>query len=239
MLYNDLIIPEFVGALIDKMRDTGTISNTSSLQSDGTYIITSTNIDKIIVGDFVIIGTSKDLLVKSKTTSTFKVEPIYSTSISGTTWKTAKPYFYYGHPVEIANMIMDKDKSGVYKYQKYPLIALYLDIPEKRNSKDEIKNVECSLYLVIVMETKQNYVASERLTNVFKAVLYPLYDKFMTVLEENRKLFVIPVEESFDHEKTDKFLHNSDGTNQNTLNAFVDAIEIKNLKLKIKLVPTC
>jgi hypothetical protein len=242
MLYNDIIIVDFVSTLVDQMRDTGVISAISAKQTNGTYIVTGTNSTKAIVGDFVIIGTALDLEVTAKTSNNFTVKPIYTTSLaytSGLTWKTAKPYFEYGHALEIANMIMEKDESHVYKYQKYPLVALYLDIPETRFSKDDIPNVECSLYLILVQETKQEYTASERQTNVFKPVLYPLYNKLMTVLEANRKLFLMGIDENFTHKKTDKYLHNSDGTNQNTLNAFVDAIEIENLKLKIKLVETC
>jgi len=46
-------------------------------------------------------------------------------------YTTGMPYYMYGHRRELANRLLEKDKDSVFKYQKYPLVALRLDTPEE------------------------------------------------------------------------------------------------------------
>lgn len=236
MEYAPLYIIDFIESVVDGIRSTGTISSISAKQSDGSYIITVPDTTDIVVNDYVLIGDATDLQVISKTTSTFTVMPLFSASVSGSTWKTAKPYYYAGHSKEIANMLNEKTLSGEFKYQKYPLVGLYFDIPEEYGA-GEIKSVAVDLFVLFVTDSKQEYTTEDRYTNTLKPILYPLYQSFFDSLEANRKYLDMKSDESFKYTKIDRPYNGSEGKDQNTLNAITDAIEIKGLKLKVLLQP--
>lgn len=88
------------------------------------------------------------------------------------------PYYMYGHRLEIANRLLEKSQDSVYMYQKYPLIALRMDVPE--DSDDGLNHYK--LNIAIVTLTEKNWNAEERMTNVIKPVLAPLYDRFIREL---------------------------------------------------------
>lgn len=93
--------------------------------------------------------------------------------------KALMPFYMYGHRLEIANRLLEKTDDPVYKYQKYPLIALRMDIPEWYEP-DRILHYK--LNLVIVAFTDQKWNAEQRMANVIKPVLAPLYERFIREL---------------------------------------------------------
>jgi hypothetical protein len=135
------------------------------------------------------------------------------------------PFYMYGHPLEIANRLLDKDKDRVYKYQKYPLIALKMDFEEP--IKNGVKSL--SLNLAILNFTDKKWNAEERMANIFKPVLYPIYERFMTELQ-NSGLFFWPGNQDYpEHTKIDRpywGTANQQGNVKNIFNDPIDAIEI-------------
>lgn len=95
------------------------------------------------------------------------------------------PYFMPGHPVEITNRLKDKDDDKVYKWKKYPLIVLLLDIDE--NNVGGIVNLTANV--IIMNYSDENYNVEQRMENVFKPILDPLYELFFEELL-NSGLFV-------------------------------------------------
>lgn len=89
------------------------------------------------------------------------------------------PYYLPGHRMEINAILLEKEKDMVYKYQKYPLIALRLDIPEE---VDEDGFVNYNLNIVILTLTEKNYNYEQRKQNIFIPVLIPLYERFIADL---------------------------------------------------------
>lgn len=141
------------------------------------------------------------------------------------------PFYMYGHRLEIANRLLEQDKDKVYKYRKYPLIALRLDIDEHK--ADGV--IAYNLNLAILTYTDKNWNAEQRYTNIFKPILYPLYDRFMAELR-NSGLFMWDGEQSFpEHHKIDRpfwGIAQSEGNTKYIFNDPLDAIEITDLKLK-------
>lgn len=88
------------------------------------------------------------------------------------------PYYEAGHRLAIAQSLIVKDKDEVFQYQKYPLGALRMDIQE------EVMDgmIHYRMNLVILALTKHEYTYEERLANVFKPILIPLYERFMNEL---------------------------------------------------------
>lgn len=141
------------------------------------------------------------------------------------------PYYMFGHRKEIANRLQEQGKGKVEKKQRYPLIALRLDTPEKIFGDV----VEHTLNLAIISETQRNLNAEERLEQVFIPILYPLYERFFEELR-NSGLFMWPNnQDKPEHIKIDRFYYGTPQGAGNVENIFadpLDAIEIIDLKLR-------
>ena len=141
------------------------------------------------------------------------------------------PFFMAGHPLEIAQRLTDKDKDKVYKYQKYPLIALRMDIQESVS-----KGIwSYSLNILILNYTDKKWNAEQRMEKIFKPVLYPIYERFMGELR-NSNLFFWPGNQDYpEHTKVDRPFWGTESQQQgnvkNIFNDPIDAIEIIGLKL--------
>jgi hypothetical protein len=143
------------------------------------------------------------------------------------------PYYMYGHRLEINNRLVQKSK-GDFKYQLYPLIALRMDFEE------DIDNglIKYNLNLAILNRTEKNYNAEERYTNVFKPILYPLYEAFMDKL---KKAGIFQWDGNYTlppHTKIDRPYYGTSSEEQNVKNIFsdtLDAIEIIGLKLSQRI----
>lgn len=141
------------------------------------------------------------------------------------------PYYMYGHRVEISNRLILKDANSAQKYQKYPLVALRLDTPEK--NRDGM--IDYTLNIAIVMSTNRNWTADDRYTKVFKPVLYPLYESFLKQLN-NSGLFTWSngLHKRPKHTKIDRPYWGTTANEGNASNLFndpLDAIELVDLEL--------
>lgn len=143
------------------------------------------------------------------------------------------PYYMYGHLVEINARLMVKGKGSKSKFQKYPLIALRADPTSERSGG----LVRYSLNVAIFTKTEEKYNAEERVENVFKPTLIPLYDSFIASLRKsglfNWSGYSIPkhtyVERPFWGTGNDQ------GTVKSLLNDPVDCIELLNLELNKRI----
>ena len=148
------------------------------------------------------------------------------------------PFYLYGHRQEIANRLDAKNKDRSTKDKKYPAIFLKLDTDEDIRNGYQFYD----LNLVIVNFTKANYNAEERYTNVFKPVLYPIYEMFLKKLRDSG-LFVWEAPPDGDntyppHKKIDRPYYGTPGEEANVKRIFsdpLDAIEIVNLKIQSRI----
>lgn len=141
------------------------------------------------------------------------------------------PFFKPGHRLEIATSLTEKDKDPVYKLQKYPLIALKYDTTED-NAGSLLTAFD--LNIAIITYTQENYSLEERKANVFKPVLYPLYESFLRNFKKvglfywsSHNLKTPP------HNKIDRPFYGTESRESNVKLLFqdpIDAIELTNLK---------
>ena len=142
------------------------------------------------------------------------------------------PYYEHGHPLEIVNTLMEKTDNDTLKFEKFPLIALFEDIDSK--SKEGVFQYRSKINLIIAVDTDPNYKAGDRYTASFDAILTPIYKLFIKHYLRSRKVHTI--HKTVDHEPIyhvywgKKGLYGVEG---NVFNDHIDAIEIKNLDLKI------
>lgn len=147
------------------------------------------------------------------------------------------PYYMYGHRLEIANRLTKKDSDKVEKKRKYPMIALRLDTSEA--IEGQVANY--TLNLAIIHQTKQTYNAEERYENVFKPILYPLYELFFEKLREAGLFWWDGPLEKPVHTKIDRPFFGTTGDEKNQKHLFkdpLDAIEIVDLRIS-KRLRTC
>jgi hypothetical protein len=144
---------------------------------------------------------------------------------------TGQPYYMYGHKVEINQRLINQQKDPVLKHQKYPLIALRMDIPEN-NAKGIIT---FKLNLAIIQFTKKDAIVTDRYRDVIKPVLYPLYESFLKKLKESGLFFWDGNQRMPPHTKIDRPYWGTPTDSGNTANIFsdpLDAIEIIDLEIK-------
>jgi len=147
------------------------------------------------------------------------------------------PFYLYGHRLDIANRLLQKDNDKVYKYQKYPLIALIMDFPEQIDQGMS----KYTLHIVILHSTDPNYTTDDRYTWVFKPILYPLYLKFMEYLRKVGKYTWMGDMQYPPHTKIDRPFWGTvydQGNAAYIFNDRLDAIELSDLKLS-KTIKNC
>lgn len=154
---------------------------------------------------------------------------------------TDEPFYMYGHPLEIINILAKKDTNDVHKFNKYPLIALFQDFTETMGANQAIPSAVQDLNIVIAMNTLPDYTAENRYDNTFRTVLYPLYDLLIKHIVKS-KWFLNVDPGLVPHNKTDRLywgrtgLYGNEG---NIFNDYIDAIEIESLSLELRLKQNC
>jgi hypothetical protein len=141
-------------------------------------------------------------------------------------------YYLYGHPVEIVQRLQEMSNSKTSKQKKFPLIALFTDIPI--NVENEGFQGKAILHIIIATTTEPNYTAPQRLEKTFKPILYPIRDLFLSSFQKHRQF---TFEEGMKYTTTDRYywgkqgLYGNDG---NMFNDHIDAIELQDLHVNIK-----
>lgn len=142
--------------------------------------------------------------------------------------------YQYGHVQELIETLGQMTKSQEETYKKYPLVWLVQDFQERRIFGSGYY-AEVDLNIIIAHQTVNTYKISNRMSNVFKPVLYPIYYALLEAFAKNKWIVQGPAY-GFDHTKTDRSYWGSnplDGNKGNVLTDYVDAIELQNLNLKI------
>lgn len=152
-----------------------------------------------------------------------------------------EPFYMYGHPLEIINTLAKKDKHDVQKYNKYPIIALFQDFTETMGENQFVQSTVQDLNIIIAVNTSPDYVSSERYTNTFKPTLYPLYNLLIKHILKS-KWFNNIDPGLVPHKKTDHVFWGRPGlygSERNIFNDTIDAIEIQDLSLELRLRQNC
>ena len=222
-----VIVREF-GKVVDMLRGSGTI--TTSYEVAGRYTIESSGHG---LNDYEVITIdSADYVVDNVTTDTFDINAHSSLDFTGLEWKEKAPYYEFGHPNDIVSVLAEKNKSGVYQYQKYPLIALFQDFSE--NNKES--GMEASLNIIIANRTQPTYHANERYEKNFEPILYPIWEQLERALIISKNIQFLNKD---DYTKIDRLYWGKQGLYGNEGNIFddhIDAIEIQNLNLRFNTI---
>lgn len=149
--------------------------------------------------------------------------------------------YQYGHFRELISTLAqwDADASQQQQLQKYPLVFLVQDFREQRG-KTAGMYAEVSLNIIVCHQTDPNYKVTDRMANVFKPVLYPIYYSLIKQLSKNSLTYAVSPD-LIAHDKWDRAFWGTSklnaGNDKTLLNDYVDAIDIQNLSLKISYQP--
>lgn len=142
--------------------------------------------------------------------------------------------FMFGHPTEIKMEMKAMSEDPTLRYQKFPVIMLFSDVI---NSPTTVRGCfnDVTLNMVIAMNTEPQYLAAQCVTENFIPILRPIYQEFIQEIYRcgyfwiQSPLHILGRDiERFYWGKSDM-----DGNTANKGYDFIDAIEIKNLKLTV------
>lgn len=135
-----------------------------------------------------------------------------------------KPFYDYGHPVNIVSRLLAKLKNTTTYSKRFPAIFLFQDFAEDRQTDHSYLIPSCTV--IIAASTKPYYTEAERYSNNFVPVLYPLYDLLIEAIKTSSILDWHPEEvRKYDRVYWGKSgLYGNEG---NIFNDYIDAIEIE------------
>ncbi len=142
--------------------------------------------------------------------------------------------YLFGHPLELIATLQEKQKSPTSKMNIYPLVMLFTDIPEHWGNPGGYY-ADVTLQMVIAYSSKPDLKAADRLTKNFLPILLPIYQELMKQIVASG-YFVTQNQKGLKHIKLDRYYWGKTGLYGNTANQFndfLDAIEIKDLQLKL------
>ena len=168
-------------------------------------------------------------------------QPVYMVDIfteccdamrTGTVLSNAqKPYSTYGRVIQILDYLQTLNNSISNGGNKYPLIALYQDFPERRGvgyyAQVTIPKI------VIACLTTDTDSPPDRYYKTFKPILYHIYYEFLRQLSIHSNIVEREVD-LIEHTKWDRI-----GTVRDGQSEYIDSIEITNLKLTLSQTKTC
>lgn len=140
--------------------------------------------------------------------------------------------YIHGHLIDITETLQLWSEKPSKKDRMYPLIILPQDINEPiDNGQSKTK-----ITLFICTDTMPNFSAAKRYEETFEPILYPLYSRLISKIEESFDVYAMGAA----HSKIDRLYWGREGISgniANTLNDFIDAIEVKDFEINI--LTTC
>lgn len=161
------------------------------------------------------------------------------TKVSAVTNAGADPFpvfFDYGHYNEVVKNLNIKKGSISSKANRYPLIWLIMDF-EERKGKTLGVYAELNANLLIAVPTNTNYTMGQRKEKVFLPRLYPIYEQLLRQISKS-PAFRMPPIDRIEHTKIDRpYWGGQDRMGMGDANLFedfIDAVQIKNMKLFVR-----
>jgi hypothetical protein len=182
----------------------------SEFTASGLYVIAS------IVGNMITVTGTEIIFTNVQESYEATITPVVN--------------YLYGEREEMGRTLVEWSKTPVLNKEQFPLICLVQ--PFKESVINKGYDVEVSLNILILTDSKQGYLAEDRYTYSFKPILYPLLDLFISRLRNSKEISP----EISEYDKTDHVEWGKldvTGKPVSLFSDFVDGIEIENLKIKI------
>lgn len=160
---------------------------------------------------------------------------LFSPIVAGMSTVLGYPIYYrWGHREEITKELTELDGSKSLKSNKYPLVWLVMDFDEAKGDNFDVYS-KTAISFVFAVGTEINYTEQQRRDKSFLPKLLPMYGEFINQVSVSAT-FRQPYAAGIKHNFMLRPYWGEGG--KNLFNDFVDAIEIRNLKLDVRAL-TC
>lgn len=146
-------------------------------------------------------------------------------------------HYQFGHPIEIINTLGEFTKGETSRFDKYPLVAFFLDSTVSRGEVGYYGEQEINMAIIRASKFP-THTADQRDLYNFIPVLTPIYQELLNQIALRGDLFNIQSAETIPHKYTNRYYWGKEemyGSKANIFNDWVDAIEINNMRLKINI----
>jgi hypothetical protein len=174
----------------------------------------------------VLVDIMKDVVGEISTKLTPTLQPL----IPGMTGI----HFIHGHYKEIRDRLVIKSK-GAQKFDRYPLICLFQDLPRRARSSDNLYATATVQMVILVHSTKQ-LNTEDRYEKTIKPFAYPIYEELLNQIATNGA-FAVASKNKIDHTAIDRpHWGNPQQTNNESyiFNDVLDGIELRDLILPMR-----
>lgn len=147
-------------------------------------------------------------------------------------------HYVFGSGQYVKANLDELSKSPVTNAMKFPLIALFCPFNEKRDSPEWWSKAK--VHVLIAHSSTRGWSNEQRLRASFQNVLRPIYNRFIEALKEDGRLD-FGYDGHVAHEYSENYSYGRYGAYTETgeeVSDPIDAINITNLELKVKL-PNC
>jgi hypothetical protein len=141
-------------------------------------------------------------------------------------------HYQYGSIEEINQNLLELTTNGLQSIDKYPIVALITDFEQDKNTGETNVYCEANLRMIIFNITDNKYKSFDRTTHNFIPTLYPIYEELINQIEISP--YVYSGFNGVTHTQTDRYYWGRSQETKNLLGDYIDAIELTNLKVKIK-----
>ena len=147
-------------------------------------------------------------------------------------------HYVFGKARYVKDKLDDLSQSPGGTDMKFPMIALFCPFNEQRNSPDYHSRAKVRILIACPSET--GWSNEQRLETSFRNILRPIYNRFIEALQEDARLD-FGYNRHVPHEYSENYSYGRYGAHTgtgDTVSEPIDAINITNLELKVKL-PNC
>lgn len=130
-------------------------------------------------------------------------------------------------------------KGNGYAEKRLPMIALFCPVNEERNNPDYYS--VSSVNIIIACSTRTEWSNEDRLKNSFIVKLRPIYESLIRNIKNDSRLDC-GYKEVVKHKYSENYSYGRYGAyvqNSEKLSDPIDAIDIRDLEINIKLIPNC
>lgn len=159
------------------------------------------------------------------------VDEVFKSIVESISTTERPVYFFTGYWPDFAALIQNREQSKTLK--SFPLVFLDSNFSVTQEDKKLIQ-VKPTIY--IITRTKDYYSIQERLDNVYKPILQPIFEDLLKGMNANRQIMG---EAYLPNTRKNMYFLQSQDSEQNQLADIVDAIQINFTDIKIKAWQQC
>lgn len=145
--------------------------------------------------------------------------------------------YQFGYWPEIAANLKNVGRDQTLSAARYPFVMVSAGYIENKDPDNRNALSTSDLDVYIVDRSSKGLTTLQRETQIYDAILYPLYEELFERLEKSP--YILTNFGHIEHTCQNLYYLQSMGENQNQLNDFVDAIEIKIKDFKINKTYQC